>query len=61
MTSTEWTKYNHNTHITQYLKNLVNEYNMRNICLEESYPKCGREVTPRLFYKKTKLSISLDR
>ena len=35
-------------------------YNMRNIFLEKSYTKCGREATPRSFYKKSKLCISLD-
>ena len=33
---------------------------MRNIFLEKSYTKFGREATPRSFYKKSKLSISLD-
>ena len=36
------------------------EYNMRNIFLEKSYTKCGGEARPRSFYKKSKLSISLD-
>ena len=36
------------------------EYNMRNIFLEKSYTKCGGETSPRLFSKKSKLSISLD-
>ena len=36
------------------------EYNMRNIFLEKSYTKCGRETIPRLFSKKSKLSIFLD-
>ena len=36
------------------------EYNMRNIFLEKSYIKCGRETIPRPFPKKSKLSISLD-
>ena len=27
------------------------EYNMRNIFLGESYTNCGREASPRLFYK----------
>ena len=35
-------------------------YNMRNIFLEKSYTKCGGETIPRLFSKKSKLSISLD-
>ena len=29
---------------------------MRNILLEKSYTKCGREASPRPFYKKSKLS-----
>ena len=36
------------------------EYNMRNIFLEKSYAKCGRETIPRLFSKKSKVSIYLD-
>ena len=28
------------------------EYNMRNIFLEKSYTKCGREIILRLFSKK---------
>ena len=36
------------------------EYNMRNIFLEKSYTKCGGEASPRSFYEKSKLSISLD-
>ena len=36
------------------------EYNMGNIFLEKSYPKCGEETIPRPFSKKSKLSISLD-
>ena len=36
------------------------EYNLRNIFLEKSYTKCGGETIPRSFYKKSKLSISLD-
>ena len=36
------------------------EYNMRNIFLENSYTKCGRETIPRPFSKKSKLGISLD-
>ena len=35
------------------------EYN-RNIFLEKSFTKCGRETIPRPFSKKSKLSISLD-
>ena len=36
------------------------EYNMRNIFPEKSYKKYSGEASPRLFYKKPKLSISLD-
>ena len=36
------------------------EYNMRNTLLEKSYTKCDGEANPRPFYKKSKLSISLD-
>ena len=36
------------------------ECNMRNIFLENSYPKCGGEASPKPFSKKPKLSISLD-
>ena len=36
------------------------ECNMRNIFLEKSYTKCGRETRPRPYSKKLKLSISLD-
>ena len=33
---------------------------MRNIFIEKLRPKCGEETIPRLFSKKSKLSISLD-
>ena len=36
------------------------EYTMRNIFLEKSYKKCGGEIIPRPFSKKSKLRISLD-
>ena len=36
------------------------ECNMRNIFLEKSYTKCSGETSPRPFYEKLKLSISLD-
>ena len=36
------------------------EYNMRNIFLEKSYTKCGRETILRPFSKKLKLNVSLD-
>ena len=35
------------------------EHNMRSIYLEESYTKLWRETIPRLFFKKSKSSISL--
>ena len=35
------------------------ECNMRNILLEKSYTKCGEEISPRPFFEKLKLSISL--
>ena len=36
------------------------EYNMRNIFLEKSYIKYGRETIPITFLKKSKLDVSLD-
>ena len=36
------------------------EYNIRNIFYERSYEKCVGESSPKLFFKKSKLSISLD-
>ena len=36
------------------------KYNLRNIFLEKSCTKCGRETIPRPFQKKSKFSISLD-
>ena len=36
------------------------EYNMKNIFLEKSYTKYGGETIPRFFFKKLKLSISLN-
>ena len=36
------------------------EYNMRNIFIEKLYTKYGGEASPRLFYKKSKLMISLN-
>ena len=35
-------------------------YNMRNIFLEKSYTKSGRETIPRPFSRKSKLTKSLD-
>ena len=36
------------------------EYNMINSFFEKSYTKGGGDTIPRLFSKKSKLSISLD-
>ena len=36
------------------------EYKRRNISVEKLYAECGRETFPRLFSKKSKLSVSLD-
>ena len=36
------------------------EYNMVDIFLEKSYTKYGGETIPRPYFKKSKLSISLD-
>ena len=36
------------------------EYNMRKNFLKKSYTECGGETSPRLFYEKLKMSISLD-
>ena len=36
------------------------EYNMRNTFLEKPNTKYGRKPNPRPFYKKSKLSLSLD-
>ena len=36
------------------------EYNMRNIFVEKSYPKCAGETIPRALSKKFELRISLD-
>ena len=37
------------------------ECNMRNIILEKSYTKYDGETSPRPFFEKLKLSISLDK
>ena len=39
---------------------LLIEYKMCMIILEKSHTKCGGETTPTPFFKKWKLSISLD-
>ena len=36
------------------------EYNIKNIFLEKLYTKCGEEVSPRPFEKKSKLSTPLN-
>ena len=36
------------------------EHIMGNIFLEKSYTKCSVEASPRPFYKKSKMNISLD-
>ena len=36
------------------------EYNMGDLLLEKPYSKCGGETSSRPFYKKSKLSLSLD-
>ena len=38
----------------------LREYKSRNSFPEKSYTKCGGETIPRPFFKKSKLSISLD-
>ena len=38
----------------------LTEYNMTNIFLDKSYIKCGGEIIPRPFSKKSKLRIPLD-
>ena len=38
----------------------LEEYTMENIFHEKSCTKCGGETFARLFFKKSKLSISLD-
>ena len=38
----------------------LTERNMRNIFFEKSYTKCDGDTIPRLFPKKSKLSISRD-
>ena len=39
---------------------LIECCNMINICLAKSYAKCDGETTSRHFYKKSRLSISLN-
>ena len=44
---------------TMRLAQLI-RHNIRNIFLENSYRKCGRETIPRRFSEKPKLSVCLD-
>ena len=37
------------------------EYNRISIFFEKSYKKCDGETSPRTFFKKPKLNISLDK
>ena len=66
---TAWLTNNCNTNIAHISRSKGNQaiklgqltdYNMRNIFLEKSYTNCGAETSPRPFYEKLKLSISLD-
>ena len=38
----------------------LTEYNMRNIFLEKSYAKCGKETVPRTFSKNSNLTVYLS-
>ena len=38
----------------------LTKYNMRNILIEKSYTKQGRETSPRPSSEKSKLNVSLD-
>ena len=67
--ATDWAANNYYTHISQISRSKNNhttrfgqliEYKMRNIFLEKSYTKCVGKASPRSFYRKLKLSISLD-
>ena len=63
-----WEVNNYNTHIanisrskgnqTRKFDQLIN-YN-RNIFLDKSCTKCGGETSPKPFFKKSKLSVSLE-
>ena len=66
---TAWLTNNCNTNIARISRSKGNQaikfgqltdYKMRNIFLEKSYTHCGAETSPRPFYEKLKLSISLD-
>ena len=41
-------------HISRIISNQTMKLVMRNVSLEKSYTKCGRETRPRLFKKKIK-------
>ena len=36
------------------------KYNMRNVFVGKSYGNCGGEASPRPFYKKSQMSISVN-
>ena len=55
---TDWTTCNCNTCIVQYLKKSKQPDN--EISSGKSHTKCGGKVSPRSFYKKSKLDISFD-
>ena len=55
LTGTLRSKGNQRTKLGQLI-----EYNMRNIFIEKSYTKCGGEITPRPFPKKSKPGISVN-
>ena len=55
---TDWTTCNCNTCIVQYLKKSKQPDN--EISSGKLHTKCGGKVSPRSFYKKSKLNISLD-
>ena len=54
-TNTSRSKGNQSMKFGQLIK-----YDMRNIFLEKSYTKWGRETSSKPFSKKLKLSVSLD-
>ena len=66
---TSWLINNCNTHTAKYWRSKGNQTikfgqliqcYIRKIFLEKSYTKCGGETIPRHFFRKLKLSISLD-
>ena len=67
--ATDWTTNSHKHILFNISRSKGNEtmkcgqlikYNMRNILLEKSYIRCGGETSSGPFYKKSKLSISLN-